>query len=572
MLSLVLLLLLAGLPLCARAGDALDDPRRPAQAGEPQAPEAQAGEAADPASALDLLVQQAVHLVGDRYSRPLGRVVERRRGRVFVSLRGEQPKKGVRYLAMRPIEDAAPGRERLITKLQVQRITAGLVECKESDRAGKAHAEPGDVVRPITNPPRVLLAPCLALVDLAPVIPQVVGEKLRTAMLGRMDLELAGDLETERSAEAAYWSGNVVGFLRAQKKLDFVLYPVLLQTSGKLLLNLEYYSVERERATDIDVAAVELDAMLSAWLRAGRPRRVAPSGFRLLAAQVFPWPVRALAGAPHGGIFAVTRDSVHVLDFYYPGLRPGATLDLVVREQVRREPYSVVLGSEALHATLDDAPHRNATYVLSDERWPRTFISSVEGRKLRLSRRAVRTQVAEVFRELWIATRGPSHLASRWWPAPGWSRAVVNPLFADLDSDGKLDLIWSDERGTLHVRRVAARNFESFAGFGDVKAVQPSDGPQSHTVLWLTDPVWEGGADRLHAAQLVGRKLEVVWSSEPFEGTLVALVSADLNGDEAYDLVVGEDVEGGTRLHLFLALPGERTAARGMALETQRGP
>jgi hypothetical protein len=527
--------------------------------------------AENPTTSLDSLIADAVRLVGERYSQPIGRVVERRRGRVFVVVHGEQPRSGVRLLGMRPIPGAPPGRERLIAKLQVQRTTRGLVECKEVERSGREHVERDDIVRVQGNPQRLLLAPCVALVDLAPVVTQVIGEKLRAAIVGRMDVEVVDARELEARAERAYWSGSVQKFLGGLDGVDEVLFPVLLQTTGRVLLNLEYYSVERARAVQIDVAVVEMDAMLRAWLRAGNPRRAAPPGFRLLTTQVFPWDVSALAASPHGGLLAASRDSVHCLDFDYPGLRPTQSLSLGARQRTRREPYTLILVHEALEGAARNLPERSA-WIVSDERLPQALVTDGDnGVRLQGSMRSLDS--GRAFEDLWVATRGPTPMAGSWWPSPTrGDHPVVEPLFADVDVDGRVDLVWSDARGMLHVQRVAAHRTESFPGFGDVKAVQPGRTPDSRAVLWLSDPVCCGEADRLHAAQLLDAELQLVWSSQPFHGTLVALASHDLNGDAALDLVAAEALEDGTRFHVFLALPGESTPARGMALSQEGAP
>ncbi|UCE02066.1 MAG: hypothetical protein JSW67_12505 [Candidatus Latescibacterota bacterium] len=521
--------------------------------------------AEDPTTSLDSLIADAVRLVGERYSQPIGRVVERRRGRVFVVVHGEPPRSGVRLLGMRPIPGAPPGRERLIAKLQVQRTTQGLVECKEVERSGREHVEKDDIVRVQGNPQRLLLAPCVALVDLAPVVTQVIGEKLRAAILGRMDVELVGERELEARAERAYWSGSVQEFLGRLDGVDEVLFPVLLQTAGRVLLNLEYYSVERGRAVQIDVAVVDTDAMLRAWLRAGNPRRAAPPGFRLLTTQVFPWNVSALAASPHGGLLAAARDSMHCLDFDYPGLRPTQSLALGARQRRRREPYTLILVHDALEGAVRN---ERSAWIVSDERLPQALVADGEnGVQLQGS---LRLDSSRALEDLWVATRGPTPVAGSWWPSPTrGEHPVVEPLFADVDVDGHVDLMWSDARGMLHVQRVAVHRTASFPGFGDVKAVQPGRIPDSRAVLWLTDPVCCGEADRLHAAQLQDAELQLVWSSPPFDGTLVALASHDLNGDAALDLVAAEAVEDGTRFHVFLALPGESTPARGMALSQE---
>jgi len=140
------------------------------------------------------------------------------------------------------------------------------------------------------------------------------------------------------------------------------------------------------------------------------------------------------------------------------------------------------------------------------------------------------------------------------------------PLFADLDGNGRIDLLWNDRRGNLCMLRSERGRTDLYPGFGDVKAVQPRSVPASRPVLWLTDDVCCGAADRLHAAQLDANRLRLVWSSERFEGPIVGLASVDLDGDSAFDLVVAEQSGPGTRLHLFMAIPGERTYARGLAV------
>jgi hypothetical protein len=93
--------------------------------------------------------------------------------------------------------------------------------------------------------------------------------------------------------------------------------------------------------------------------------------------------------------------------------------------------------------------------------------------------------------------------------------------------------------------------------------VQPARTSGGRGVLWLTDPVWHGESDRLHQAQLAGDELQLVWSSDPFDGTIVAVACVDLNTDGLADVVAAEAVADGTRLHAYLAFgaaPGERGA------------
>jgi hypothetical protein len=124
---------------------------------------------------------------------------------------------------------------------------------------------------------RLLLAPCVALIDLAPEIPDVLGEKLRTEMRGSEVFDVLDAPEVERRAQVAYTAGIAADFVVHQTNADEVLFPVLLQTPGKMVLNLEYYSVERGRATDIDVVSAPLDDLMRAWLRAGRPAPSRPA-------------------------------------------------------------------------------------------------------------------------------------------------------------------------------------------------------------------------------------------------------------------------------------------------------
>jgi hypothetical protein len=521
-------------------------------------------------TAIDLLVQQAAEQVEKRFTRALGNVAERRRERVFVVLNEAAPPPGAQVEAMRlpkaPPKGAPPAasppKPQLIATLEVVGTQSGTTECREIERTGRAHTEAGDFVRLPLGSTRILVAPCVPLVDLAPEIPEVVGEKLRAALLARPNLQVADELEAERRAEAAYLAGTVAEFLSKQQQIDEVLYPVLLQTPNKLILNLEYFSVKRGRATDIDVVSAVLDDMMHAWLRAGRPRGAAPPAFRRLAPQTYPWRVLALAAAPGGGLAAIDRDSVRVLEFYDPGLRVRTTLPLGRRTTRRREPLCLGFPTRDLEAagTSRLGP---GLLVFSDERAPLVLAwSDANPSEAPLEVRPAPAEVDGVLEHLWTGIRGPQALKreSRWWPAAEQTPGVFLPCFADLDGDGRTDLAWTSADGALRVKLATGRPVWSFPGFGDVKAVQGAVGPGGRAVLWLTDPVWHGAPDRLHAAVLVGDDLQITWSSDPFDGTLVAMSSFDLNDDGTTDLVIAESLEDGTRLHAFLGLPGERSA------------
>src|SRR5262249_6357214 len=147
------------------------------------------------------------------------------------------------------------------------------------------------------------------------------------------------------------------------------------------------------------------------------------------------------------------------------------------------------------------------------------------------------SELEPALERLWTAIRAPARRPdSRWWPAPGQLATVMSPCFVDLDADGRLDALWSSADGLLQIKLASQRSVRSYPGFGDVKAAQAGRAATARPVVWLTDPVWHGEADRLHEAQL-NDELQVVWSSEPFTGTLAALASVDLNGDGAPDLV-----------------------------------
>jgi hypothetical protein len=485
------------------------------------------------------------------------------------------PQRGDQVLVMRPVPDMDPPRERLIGKLKIQGIEDTLVECKEVERTGKEHAEAGDIVREENAAIRVILAPCVSAVELAPVIPQVVGESLRLQLQGRPTLRLDEDLQIEKEVEAAYWSGTMPEFLARQENHDVVLVPILLRSQERLILNVEYFSVQRQAAIAIDVASVQLDEMLLSWLRAGRTRDFAPPGYRSLPAQIYDWQLLAMEGLSGGRLVAVQRDSVRVFTFAYPGLRLVASAALPQRDMVRQLPYVHLVH----HAVLNGAAHFAATvqkpvsmdtgplqvtqdilWMTSDERRP-TILDFSRAGTIQVDPRSA--SVVDGLKLLWLVLDGPSQLGHRWWPTPGGKRTVLYPLFLDVDSDGSPDILWSDDRGTLQLRRRNARQPESQTGFGDVKAIQPAQGEGSNTVVWLTDPVWDGEEDRLTAAQFGNGRLRTVWRSKNFQYTLVAIASVDLNADGAMDLVVAEQLPAGTRLHLFLALPGESTATRG---------
>src|SRR5262249_25693023 len=156
------------------------------------------------------------------------------------------------------------------------------------ERTGRAHPEANDIVRRPLGTTRLLLAPCIPLLDVSPEIPDVIGERLRAAVASSNAVRLVDNPESEHRAEAAYLASTAGDFAAHQANVDEVLFPVLLQASNKLVLNLEYYAVERGRATDIDVASVAMDDLMHAWLHAGRTRQGAPPGFRRLPPQTHP--------------------------------------------------------------------------------------------------------------------------------------------------------------------------------------------------------------------------------------------------------------------------------------------
>jgi hypothetical protein len=506
-------------------------------------------------TALDVLVQRAAEQVQQRYARPLGNVAQRRRSRVFVLVRQAPPAPGTMLEAVRP-QEGGPGR--VVARLEVVQSEAGLTECRELERSGRLHADPGDFVRLPLGTLRLLLAPCIPLVDLAPQIPEVVGEKLRVALIADPRVRLLDALEAERRAEAAYLSDTVAEFMARLQAVDELLVPVLLQTPGKLLLNLEYFDVQRGRASEVEVVSVPLDDHLRAWLRAGRPRQAAPPGFRRLPAQAYAWRVIGLAEAPGGsGALVFEADTLRVLELQYPSLRLRAQLALGVPPRPRRQPWCTVVPSRE----LGSVPGLPAAWlvVLSETRRPQVLAwnRAVEAAP------QLRTAPADV--DAALERLGPSLRAaparraeSRWWPGPDQPAAAVLPCFGDVDGDGRSDALWTGTDGILRLRLAVQRSARPFPGFGDVKALQPARGTGRHGTLWLTEPVWNGAPDRLHAAQLVGDELQVVWSSEPFDGTLTALATPDLNGDGQADLMAAESFAGGTRLHTYIAFPSER--------------
>lgn len=513
-----------------------------------------------PRSALDQLVQQGVQQVQERYTRPLGRVAERRRDRVFVLLRQLPPAPGTVLEVVRPAGAGQP--DRTIGRLEVLSSDAGVTECREQERTGRAHAEAGDQVRRPVGTTRLLLAPCIPLLELAPEVPDVIGERLRAALATSSAVRLIDSPDNERRAEAAYLASAAGDFVSRQANVDEVLYPVLMQTPGKLVLNLEYYTVQRGRATDIDVVSVALDDLMRAWLRAGRARQGAPPGFRRLPPQTHPWRVVALAEAPGGDVLAVDTDSVHVLHLQFPGLRVRYNAALSARTRRRRDPWCAVISTRELQPHGADLGE--GLVVLGDERRPALLLwSSGAGPEALPQLRPAGADVEPALERMFTALRAPARKPdSRWWPAPGQLATALAPCFADLDGDGRTDGVWSSMEGMLQVKLAAQRLVRSYPGFGDIKAAQaPRAAASARAVLWLTDPVWHGEPDRLHAAQLANDDLQVTWSSEPFEGTLVGLVSVDLNGDGTPDLVAAEALEDGTRLHPFLAFASSRPAA-----------
>lgn len=514
-------------------------------------------------SVLEQLVQQASESVQERYTRPLGRVAERRRDRVFVILRQLPPPPGTLLEVVRGAQGQQP--ERVVARLEILHSETGLTECREQERFGRAHAEAGDVVRRPLGSTRLLLSPCVSLVELAPEIPDVIGEKLRVELQHSNAIALVDDPDAEHRAEAAYLSSSASEFVARANNVDEVLYPVLLQTPSKMVLNLEYYNVERGRATDIDAVSVALDDLMRAWLRAGRARQGAPPGFRRLPPQTYSWRVAALGESPSGDLVVVDQDSVHVMRFQFPGVRSRFAAALGPRLRKRREPWCALVGSKELLAGGVTADFGTGLHVMSDERRPQLLLwPQPDTPDTPPQLRPGSAEVESALERLWAGLRPQARRSeARWWPSPGQMPSVLVPCFADLDQDGKLDLVWTDTGGILHVKLAAQRNARSFPGFGDAKAAQPPRAAGGRAAIWLTDPVWHGEPDRLHEAQLSGDDLELVWSSEPYDGTITALASVDLNADGAADLVVAEALEDGTRLHAFLGVGGERAPRTG---------
>ena len=514
-----------------------------------------------PPTALDLLAQQAAELVKERADRPIGRVTRRRRASVSVLLTQTAPAPGTRLEVVRRTKAAPAGQT--VAALEVVSRDAGVAECREVERSGWAHAEAGDQVRLARGAVRLLVAPCVSIVDLPAEVADVIGETLRGILRAGSGLRIVDDLDAERRAEAAYLSAAVGDFLSQQEQVDEVLYPVLLRTESKLILNLEYFAVERGRATDIDVAAVALDDMLRSWLRAGRSGGTEPPGCKRLTAQTYPWRVLGLAAGPEGSLVVVDSDSVHVLEFRFPGLRLLGSVALGPRQRSRRQAYVVQVTPQELGISAGTSRLGPALYLLSDERVPLSLVWGVGSpEEPGLQVRPAPLDLETVLERLWTNIRGPQprRQEARWWPTPDQTPGIVMPCFADLDQDARPDLVWSGSDGALRIKLAAQRSSWSFLGFGDVKAVQPPAGAGARAVLWLTDPVSRGAPDRLQWAELAGDNLQVVWTSEPFAGTLVALCSLPLNADAAMDLVAAEAVSAGTRLHVFLALGGERAA------------
>lgn len=522
-----------------------------------------AGAQSSETTALDQLVDQAFDQIQGRYLRPLGSVAERRRDRVFVLLRQTPPAAGTLLDVVRPAPEEPAG-ERVVARLEVLQTEAGITECRQRERVRRAQAERGDEVRMPAGSRRLLLAPCISLVDLASAIPEVIGEKLRGRLLTSPAMRLVDDTALARRAEAAYLSSAKSDLMERQHDVDDILYPVLLQTPEKLILNLEYFSLERGRTTDIDVATVVFDDLLRAWIRAGRTRSASPPGFKQLPAQLYSWRVLGLAEASSGNLLVIDPDSARVFDFYYPGLRQRSAVSLGPRSRRRREPaYSIVNGRQLESGRMSLTVN---LHVLSEERRPLTLQWSPGRPELPLTARPAAADLEEELERLGSLGRPPtSKREARWWPAPGQARILWGPVFTDVDADGRTDVVWTSQEGLLNVRVASQRTVRSFAGFGDVKALCPATA-KVPAILWLTDPVWHGAPDRLHAAHLQGENLELYWSSDAFEGTLLALATVDLNADGRVDLVTAESHAQGTRLHLYLALPGEPASESGRSM------
>jgi hypothetical protein len=266
-------------------------------------------------------------------------------------------------------------------------------------------------------------------------------------------------------------------------------------------------------------------------------------------------------------LLALSADSLYSLSFESPGLRRLDALSLGPKTEVRRTPVMLILDADIPRLAAPELAENSVTWILSEERWPQALVPGEPPRPFALGSAGAGLEVKPVLEAVWKQAGGSERLAGRWWPAPGrGERPVFMPLFADVDGNGRIDLIWNDRSGNLCVLRSERGRTDLYPGFGDVKAVQPRSEPASRPVLWLTDDVCCGAADRLHAAQLDADRLRMVWSSERFEGTISGLASLDLDGDNAFDLVVAEQIGSGTRMHLFMAIPGERTHTRGVAV------
>lgn len=530
-----------------------------AQSGEPRS---------GTASPLDRLADQTLQNVMDRIERPLGHVIDRRRSRVFVAIAGEPPAPGTQLVAMRPVQASQPQPEELIAHLQVVRASPGVLECRESERTGRRHTEEGDIVRLQAEPKRILLTPCIPLFQLPTSIPQILAEKLRDGLRGHVLVQLVVDPLREARAAEAYRDGTLPSFLQEQPDLDEVFVPVLLLTPEKLVLNLESFSVSRRSAIDMRSAGVDLDGVLRSWIQAGAEAPNAPPGFRLLSSQLYPWRLAAM-GRAGDSVIALTPDSMFVLAFESPGLRRLDALPLGPKAAVRRVPTMLILDAKILRLASPDLTGDSVSWILSEERWPRALLPGAPPHPVSLGEVGAGLEIKPALESIWRHSGGPETLASRWWPAPGrGERPVILPLFADLDGNGRIDLLWNDRLGSLCIMRSERGAIDFYPGFGDVKAVQPRSDPASRPVLWLTDAGCCGAADRLHAAQLDGTRLRLVWSSEHFEGSIIALVSDDFDGDGAFDLIVAEQVPAGTRLVLLMAIPGERTLTRGLAVSS----
>jgi len=449
-----------------------------------------------------------------------------------------------------------PG-ERVVARLEVLQTDGGLTECRQQERAGRSNAEPGDLVRNPVGSTRLLLAPCVSLAPLPPGIPQVVGEKLRQALAPSPLFVLLDDIATERRAEAAYLSSAAADFVSRLSNVDEVLFPVLVQPPSKMVLNLEYYSVLRAQATDIDGVGVPQDELRRAWLQAGPSGPGVPPGFHRLPPQAHAWRATALGPGPAGHIIATDADSVRLLAFEYPGLREVWSAPLGPPERRRQTPWCSIIAATELQAAGLPVEAGAGTYLFSDERRPLLLVwSSEAGTTSRPRLQLVAPEVEPALERVWNGPRPEV----RWWPASTHLADIFAPSFVDLDLDGRADQVWTDEDGVLRVKLATQRAASAFPGFGDVKAVQPPRIADERATLWLTEPVWHGERDRLYQARALGDELQVLWSSEQYAGTLTALASVDLNGDNAADLVAAESAGQGMRMYVYLSFAGERAA------------